>query len=226
MRQFTPILRPVIWSLVHVTNHVLLLPLPAIGRQCLPTAEETWHVDTPCISLACGILDSTSILRFSLIYAYPRFCCFPALRRFHHCFPALRHCHRRFPTLCCTHRRFPVPSPQPLLHSYSFWRFGPLPRALCDLPLYPCAYRTTFLTVSASHPRSWTLSLVYTHVSTLEYLRQEKTRLPQTEFSSVSPSQFRFQRAPCSSPAFLTPLHASAALATPSRRVSNLSGHL
>ena len=30
--------------------------------------------DTPCISLACGISDSTSILCFSLIYTYLRFC--------------------------------------------------------------------------------------------------------------------------------------------------------
>ena len=30
-------LRPVIWSLVHVTKHVMLLPLPAIGHQCLLT---------------------------------------------------------------------------------------------------------------------------------------------------------------------------------------------
>ena len=48
MRQFTPILCPVIWSFVHVTNHVLLLPLPAIGRQCLLAKKETWHVQLLC----------------------------------------------------------------------------------------------------------------------------------------------------------------------------------
>ena len=48
MRQFTPILRPVIWSFMHVTNHVLLLLLPAIGCQCLPDEEETWHVLLSC----------------------------------------------------------------------------------------------------------------------------------------------------------------------------------
>ena len=44
----TLILCPVIWSLVHMTKHVMLLPLPAIGRQCLLVEEETWHVQLFC----------------------------------------------------------------------------------------------------------------------------------------------------------------------------------
>ena len=48
MRQFAPILRPVIWSYVHVTNHVLHLPLAVIECQCLLGREETWHVQLLC----------------------------------------------------------------------------------------------------------------------------------------------------------------------------------
>ena len=105
--------------------------------------------DMPCISLACGISDSTSILCFSLIYTYLRFCAFALLSctlRFHRRFPMLRHLHRRFPT----------PSLHLSLHSCTFWRFGPLPRTLCDLPLFPLSCRTIFLSVSPLHPRSWT----------------------------------------------------------------------
>ena len=32
---------PVIWSLVHVTNYVML---PATNHQCLLTLEGTWHI--------------------------------------------------------------------------------------------------------------------------------------------------------------------------------------
>ena len=171
------------------------------------------HTDTPCISLACGTSDSTSILRFSLIYAYLRFCAFLCSVT---------------PLSCTSPLSHASPLSSPLSHALAT-PFAAFPHVLALRPasLHLTQPSPVSLCISYHFPLrfsfapqfldSLALSLVY---SPCIYLR-----LPQTEFSRVSPSQFRFQQAPCSSPAFPTPLHASAALVTLTQRVSNLGGH-
>ena len=54
----------------------------------------------PCISLACGISDITSILRFSLIYMFPGFYAFLRSVAFTAAFPCLAALIAAFPCLC------------------------------------------------------------------------------------------------------------------------------
>ena len=102
-------------------------------------------IDTPCISLACGILDFTLSLCVLLI------CMFPG---FHH-FPVLLALRLYFPVLCCTFCRFPMLLVHFPAHFPTFLQLPALqPASLCltHFPLHPLAIVPLSLVFQLSTP--------------------------------------------------------------------------
>ena len=116
------------------------------GR-CIDTLDDG---DMPCISLACGTSDSTSILHFLLIYAFLAFLCFPA------------HCAAAFPRFAALFATFSHAS----LHSHALLCFLAHFAAFPHLP----ALRPTFTTPCTTFPCSPSVVVPYSlvfHLCTL-----------------------------------------------------------